>query len=124
MSAAGTNYAVFGRKLLETAGWPPESIALVNLEGFGQACAEVMGTKRDMPDPNRYIVNPAPASRRWAEQVQAAAPETVTAGDPDLPIRPRTLRELRWLYEQGFIDQDEFRLWMGLPPRRRRWWHR
>ena len=125
-----TSYAVFGRKIIETAGWPPESVALVDLEHFGRACSDAMGKGREMPDPNAYIAAPgeAPAA---VQSRQAPAPVNTekvrrayaeSSQNLDIaPLVPRNMRELIRLVELGVLSKSRARPYLGL---REHWWSR
>jgi len=113
--ADATNYAVFGRAIIQAGGWPAEAVARVNLESYGKACSEAMGRGREMPDPNAYIT-PTGAAPAAVQTRQAAAPTDHIA---DVYIRPRNAREIIELEKEGIISKGQARVYLGLKPH---WW--
>ena len=117
-----TNYAVFGRKVLEEIGhgWEYPSVwARMDLEEYGRACSNAMrvaaGTPR-MPDPTPYLIKtPQGAAPAAVQTRQAAAPAAIQ----DVHVRPRNVREVTELVEDGIISKAQARVYLGLKPH---WW--
>ncbi len=110
-------HAPFGKAVAKGLGWDPAAApSTMDWERYGARCAELVGEAAggavDFPDPRAYAA-PTGAAPAAVQSRQAAAPA------PDGPLCPRTFREARWAYEQGLVDVDEFRSYLGLPPRRR-----